>query len=544
LSFNTEYDTSIRHAPGSCPLAIGQSLLDAMPAASHDAATRLLARARDEGVTIHSTAYVAAVVPDQFYDGTIQPLHLGDGTPALLITAVNVTERVRGEREREQLLRTIEQEQQYTQLVLDTAPVAIGVVRPDDLMVASANDVFETYVSELAGKPFAAGTSLLDALPGYESSEFVRQLRAAAAEDRTLSVTGYAARFPEGRYYDWTMKPLAFGNESRATLVTFVDVSERMRGEQERERLLALVEERRQFTQAIFDIVPVCLAVVDTDAMVFSAANPAFIAATPEPFHHAGVGGRSLTTVLPHTAENGFVTQLRATGRTGASFEALATPYVHPTRGVTYWNETMIPLTTRDPAAHHVLYVAADVTEEIEARQRVAAHARAAAERASQLEAVFGALTEGLILTDTQRTIVRSNAAVARVLGLDDEPLPPLATFGERFAIRDQDGVPIPQHERAAVAALHGETRTDQLRRFRNARGEECWMSVSTAPVRDETDTITGAVLTMRDVTEERRGIEERERLLREVEERRQFAQTVIDSALTGIAVCAVDPDF
>ena len=544
LSFNNEYDLSIRHAPGSQPLMIGRSLLAAMPAASHDAATRLLSRARDEGTVIRTIAYAAAVVPDQFYDGTIQPLQLGDGTPALLITAVNVTERVQGEREREQLLRTIEQEQRYTQLILDTAPVAIGVVRPDDLMVASANDVFETYVSELAGKPFAAGASLMEALPGYETSEFVRQLRAAAAEDRTLSVTGYAARFPEGRYYDWTMKPLAFGDETRATLVTFADVTERMRGEQERERLLALVEERRRFTQAIFDIVPVCLAVVDTDAMVFSAANPAFIAATPEAFHHAGVGGRALTTVLPHTEENGFVAQLRATGHTGEPFEALATMYVHPTRGTTYWNETMIPLTSHDSDAHHVLYIAADVTEEIEAQERVAAHARAAAERASQLEAVFGALTEGLILIDAERTIVRSNAAVGRIFGLDDEPLPPLATFGERFAIHDQDGAPIPQHERAAVTALRGETRTDQLRRFRNARGEERWMSVSTVPVRDETEAITGVVMTIRDVTEERRGIEERERLLREVEERRQFAQTIIDSALTGIAVCAVDADF
>ncbi len=327
-------------------------------------------------------------------------------------------------------------------------------------------------------------------------------------------------------------------------VVVFNDVTERLEQERERETLIRLVEERRQFAQAIFDTVPTGLAVVNTDAMTFSTANPAFVASTAAPYRSRGVNDCPVTAVLPHTAENGFVGQLRSVGRTGEPIKTVATRYMHPTRGATFWNETMIPLTTRDPTAHHVLYVAADVTEEVEAQERVGALAREAAARADQLDAVFGALTEGLILTDAERNIVRGNAAVVRILGLGDAPLPPLDTFGERFAMRDQDGVPIPQRERAAIAALHGETRTGQLRRFRNAHGEERWMSVSTVPVRDEANAITGAVLTMRDVTEERRGIKERERLLREVEDRRQFAQTVIDSAPTGIAVCTADPDF
>ena len=124
-----------------------------------------------------------------------------------------------------------------------------------------------------------------------------------------------------------------------------------------------------------------------------------------------------------------------AVGDTGEPFRAAATRYEHPTRGTTYWNETMIPLATSDTTAHHVLYIAADVTEQTEAQQHIAALAQAAAERAGQLEAVFGALTEGLILTDATGTIVRSNAALARILGLDDAPVPPLEYL--RRAVRD-----------------------------------------------------------------------------------------------------------
>ncbi len=683
LSFNGEYDASIRHAPGSHPLTIGRSLLDAIPAASHDAAMRLLSRARDEGTTIRSTAYAAAVVPDQFYDGTIQPLQLSDGIPALLITAVNVTERVRGEMEREQLLRAIEQEQRYTRLILDTAPVAIGVVRPDDLMVASANEVFETYVSELAGKPFTAGASLLDALPGYEASEFVQQLRRAATEDRVLSVTGYAARVPEGRYYDWTMKPLALGDETRAALVTFADVTERVRNEREREELLQqierqaaqlaatfeamvngiavydaegrvvhrneafyhllhlesgsapplwddfiremhlrradgtpitreethsfralggetirdevvlvrdgqgrdrfmsqnaapiratdgtvigavvvfndvterleverererlhiLAEERRRFTQAIFDTVPVALAVIDTDAMTFSAANPTFVAGTPAPYRDLGVNGRPVATVLPHTVKNGFVGQLRTTGQTGERSETFATRYEHPTRGTTYWNETMIPLIMHDQAAHHVLYIAADVTDQVSAQQRIVALAREAAERAAELEAIIAHMPDGVAMYAPDGRLLQMNAMGRQIVGEDPQPGEAVAEAVQRFAIRDTDGRLIPLDDLPLPRALRGETVSGYEFVSQTRQGDRYLLS-SSAPIRDAAGEITSAVVMFTDITDRKRAERERERLLREVEEQRQFARTVIDSAPAGIAVCTAESDF
>ncbi len=547
LSFNAEYDDSVRHAPGSQPLTIGQSLLDALPAASRDAATRLLSRARDEQTTIRNTAYAAAVAPDRFYDGTIQPLQLGDGTPALLITAANVTERVRGEREREALLRQVEG--QAAQLAATFEAMVDGIAVYDaEGNVLHRNEAFyrllhlepgnappqwdafirAMHMRRADGTPMGREeTHSFRALHGETIREEIVLLRDGRGRERSMSQNASPIRAADGAVI--------------GAVVVFNDVTERLAQEREREGLLTLLEERRRFAQAIFDAVPVSLAVVDTDAMVFSAANPAFIEATPASYHDLGVGGRALTSVLPHTVENGFVGQLRHTGRTGERFEASATRYAHPTRGVTYWNETMIPLATNDPAARHVLYIAADVTKEIEAQQRVSALAREAAERAGQLEAVFGALAEGLILTDARGNIVQANAAVGRILGLDGESLPSLDTFRERFAVRDQDGVPIAHEQRAAIAALHGATRADQLRRFRDAQGEERWMSVSTAPVRDEAGAITGVALTMRDVTEERRGIEERERLLREVERRERFAQAIFDSVPVGLMVVGAD---
>ena len=52
--------------------------------------------------------------------------------------------------------------------------------------------------------------------------------------------------------------------------------------------------------------------------------------------------------------------------------------------------------------------------------------------------------------------------------------------------------------------------------------------------------TIAGVAMTMRDVTDERRAIEERERLLREVEQRERFTQAIFDSVPVGLMVVGV----
>jgi two-component system, OmpR family, phosphate regulon sensor histidine kinase PhoR len=454
----------------------------------------------------------------------------------------DITDRLAEARERERLLGQVERERQYSRHVLENVPVGIAVVRADDFVVLSFNGEYAASIRRAPGATgLAVGKSLLDAMPAASHDAATRLLSIARDENRMIRNTAYSSAVVPDQFYDGTIQPLRLGDGTPALLITSVNVTERVQAERERETLLALVEERRRFTQAIFDTVPVALAVVDTDALVFEAANPAFLTSVPAPYSDQGVNGRALAAVLPHTSENGFADQLRTVGITGELFRTFATRYEHPARGTTYWNETMIPLAMSDAAAHHVLYIAADVTGQTQAQQHIVALAQAAAEHASQLEAVFGALTEGLILTDAAGTIVRGNAALAGILGLDGEPVPPLNTFGERFVMRDAEGVVIPPANRVVLAALDGATATGQLRRFRNARGEERWMSVSASPVRDDAGAITGVAMTMRDVTDERRGIEERERLLREVEQRERFTQAIFDSVPVGLMVVGVE---
>lgn len=551
LSFNGEYDASVQRAPGSERLAVGKSLVDTLAPDARSPATRLLSHTRDTGVPERTTAYASAVVPDQFYDGSIQPLRFGDGTDALLITSVNVTERVHGERERETLLAQVEQQAAQLEATFESMLDGIAVYDAEGnvlhrneafyrllrLEPGAAPPLWEAFIRDMnlrhaVGTPMTREqTHSYRALRGETIRDTVVLVRDGWGRDRFLSQNASPIRAADGR---------AIG-----AVVVFNDVTERLERERERERLLQLVEERRQFAQAIFDTVPVGLAVIDTETLTFSTANPAFRADVREPYRNRSLNDVPLAGIFPDIDDTDAIARLRAIATTGEPFTRRAARYMHLARGETYFDEMVVPLPGASGRGRYVLYQTFDVTEQVWGQQRITMLAQAASERASQLEAIFGALTEGVILADVHDTIIRSNAALARILGLDaGEPLPPLNHFGVPFAMRDADDDAIPQELRVAKAAMRGTTQTGRVRRFRTARGEERWMSVSASPVRDAAGIIVGVAMTMRDVTEERRASEERERLLREMEDQRRFARTIIESAPAGIIVFGAAPAF
>ena len=321
------------------------------------------------------------------------------------------------------------------------------------------------------------------------------------------------------------------------------DMTDRLTQTRERERLSILVEERRRFAQAIFDTVPVALAVIDTDVMTISAANPAYVEATPEPYRSQGVAGHALADILPHATSNGFVAQLRTTSQTGAHFETSATQYEHPTRGTTYWNETMLPLTMTDPAACHVLYIAADITKEVEARQRVAALARETAERAAELEAIITNMPDGVAIYAPDGRLLQMNTTGQQIVGRTPQPGEKAAETVERSAFRYPDGRAIPFDDLPLPRALRGETVSSYELISHTQHGDIHLLS-SSAPIRDVAGEIMRVVVMFTDNTQRKHAEQERERLLRDVERGRHLAQTVIDSAPTGIVVFGTDPDF
>lgn len=136
---------------------------------------------------------------------------------------------------------------------------------------------------------------------------------------------------------------------------------------------------------------------------------------------------------------------------------------------------------------------------------------RRSATRSAELQAVFEAMVDGVIVFDVEGRLLQMNGAARDLLALDTIPaaysLPSRDGHLPRFEIRDEQGQALPEEQWPLVRVLRGEV-------LRGARavdvvitsldGVEHEVSVSGAPVRDQDDRIVGAVCVVRDVTARR----------------------------------------
>lgn len=154
----------------------------------------------------------------------------------------------------------------------------------------------------------------------------------------------------------------------------------------------------------------------------------------------------------------------------------------------------------------------AELEERVEERTAALQRARAAAvAHASQLGAIFDSITDGVVVSDPEGRILRTNAAARMLLGLDEAPdlLDHRATErGRQQNLRDEDGRPIPPDLWPTVRILRGEvlTSSDAVDVMLTAGdGREVQLSISGAPVHDQDGKVGGGVTVLRDVTERRR---------------------------------------
>ncbi|GCE08787.1 PAS domain S-box protein [Dictyobacter aurantiacus] len=141
-----------------------------------------------------------------------------------------------------------------------------------------------------------------------------------------------------------------------------------------------------------------------------------------------------------------------------------------------------------------------DITERKQSEQR-------ATERASELEAFFEAIGDGLFILDAQGNPVRLNRAARSLMGVSTGML------SERLSIPpplfvDEQGRPLPDEQRPEARLLRGEhlagpTAADM--RLRRATGFEVELSVTGTPLLTEDGAVSGAIMVTHDVTRRRR---------------------------------------
>src|SRR5258708_1698338 len=160
---------------------------------------------------------------------------------------------------------------------------------------------------------------------------------------------------------------------------------------------------------------------------------------------------------------------------------------------------------------------------------------------ASQLEAIFEAMTDGGFVSDRHGSIMQVNTAARRLLALDVVPDYTARPLEERLALldmRDIQGQSLPRGTSAPARLLKGEVLTGANAlevQVRALDGREMQVSIGGAPLWNQEGRITGAVITFRDMSERHRLEQLERRIHAETEARRALLQMILDELPSSV---------
>jgi signal transduction histidine kinase len=178
------------------------------------------------------------------------------------------------------------------------------------------------------------------------------------------------------------------------------------------------------------------------------------------------------------------------------------------------------PLRDREGQIVAAVTVVHDQTERKQLEREREAAREQAERQAEQLDRIFEAVADGLVVWDAKRQEVRENAAARRILGMDAAPPGyyqlPLRERLALFVARDEQDHPVAIEEWPTMRVLHGEVESESTAevhdiRMRALDGREIELTCSTAPLRDREGHLVGAVSGLHDQTERNRLERERE---------------------------------
>ncbi|MBV9712874.1 MAG: PAS domain-containing sensor histidine kinase, partial [Ktedonobacteraceae bacterium] len=268
--------------------------------------------------------------------------------------------------------------------------------------------------------------------------------------------------------------------------------------------VMELVLERARL-EAVIDAIPQALTIVDADGSLIRSNK----------VRDAWVGKQQATASIreitrsckiytvsgePYPVEDHPLFQALE-GKTVPPVELL---YIDAQGQKRYLSTAAAPFYNADGELSGAVVLDHDISELYLARKE-------AQTRVRQLETVFEALTDGIMVTDAQGELAQFNNAFHQLIGnsgQSDFGTLPRRERGERLQLRDIEGQLLTFKQWPVSRILEGEVikGSDALDiRMSRLDGGEFEVSISGAPMLDQTGAVTGAVCLLRDVTESRR---------------------------------------
>jgi PAS domain S-box-containing protein len=165
------------------------------------------------------------------------------------------------------------------------------------------------------------------------------------------------------------------------------------------------------------------------------------------------------------------------------------------------------------PAPRQFAVIFMDVTARAQAEERLTAALSDAQQRGAETETTFAALSDVVLIYDTDRQIVKANPRFRETFGFDPLGLN-VAQIIQRVSCRWLDGRPFLLEDQPTPRALRGEIVTGARFLVKRTTGDDMIVETSSSPLRMGSrtgDEIFGSVTVWHDITE-------REQLLKQVQ--------------------------
>ncbi|HWJ18723.1 MAG TPA: PAS domain S-box protein, partial [Geobacterales bacterium] len=294
------------------------------------------------------------------------------------------------------------------------------------------------------------------------------------------------------------------------------DITERKRAEQ-------TLREREELLDSIIEHVPVPIILWREDRKVL-LMNPALTKLTG--YTASDIPTRDEWEALAYRDDAPQGTEdFRRTFESGRPID-LGDRWVHTKSGEKrLWSLTRAPAGQDASGRRLVVGVAVDITERRKSEEEALA-------TKSKLEAALAAMRDGVFILDAESRYIHFNEAFAKFHKYRSKE-DSVQTFAELPAILNfflPSGEWVPRGEWPSQRALRGETEMNAEYTIKQREGEPYIGSYNFAPIRDSSGHITGAVVSVRDITEQKRAANR----LRESEAR---LSSIIDTAGDSIVV-------
>jgi signal transduction histidine kinase len=284
--------------------------------------------------------------------------------------------------------------------------------------------------------------------------------------------------------------------EVAGVLVQLFDVTQEVRTRAERDRAVSSLRKERQRLYEVIMQTPAAIAVLEGPEHRFISANARYI----QLVGNRPVLGLTVAQALPEVREQGFLDLLDGVFRSAKPFIArearveLAQP--DGSEVEVFLDFIYQPLQEADGTVFGILVHAVDVTSSVQARRDIE---KLAAER----KAMLAHIADAIITFDPSGSITFLNEA-ARTLYPKLESGKPLSAQPEAVRLVRLDGSSFELDALPSARALRRERVLNEEWFVLHPDGRQLQVQGSALPVQDDRGELLGAVLTIRDVTDQR----------------------------------------